>query len=98
MLLARSPHPKEQTMKKATLLLASLIVLALVGLPLAHANPVVSATLSGNQETGGGDASGSGQATISINPATGEICYSLTVQGLTNVTAAHVHHAPAGVN
>ncbi|TMQ66187.1 MAG: CHRD domain-containing protein [Candidatus Eisenbacteria bacterium] len=85
-------------MKKATLLLASLVVLALVGLRLAYANPMVSATLDGIAELAGGDPDGSGQVVINISPGSGEICYDLTVTGIEPATAAHIHHAPVGVN
>src|SRR5438093_10534444 len=85
-------------MKKATLLLASLVVLAVVGLRLAYANPMVSATLDGIAELAGGDPDGSGQVVINISPGSGEICYGLTVTGIEPATAAHIHHAPVGVN
>jgi hypothetical protein len=36
-------------------------------------------------------ATGSGSATVTIRLGKGELCYTLTVTGLTNVTAAHIH-------
>jgi hypothetical protein len=36
-------------------------------------------------------ATGSGSASFRIRPAVGSLCYALTVNGLANVTAAHIH-------
>jgi hypothetical protein len=36
-------------------------------------------------------ATGSGSASFRIRPGAGSLCYTLTVSGLTNVTAAHIH-------
>lgn len=41
-------------------------------------------------------ATGSGTATITIRQGQGELCYTLTVSGLTNVTAAHIHRVSTG--
>ena len=38
-----------------------------------------------------GDPDGSGTATITINPSTQEICYTLAVTGIDTPTAAHIH-------
>lgn len=38
-------------------------------------------------------ASGSGSATVTIRLSKEELCFTLTVSGLTNVTAAHIHRA-----
>jgi hypothetical protein len=39
---------------------------------------------------------GSGSATVTIRLGQGQLCYTLTVSGLTNVTAAHIHRASTG--
>jgi hypothetical protein len=39
---------------------------------------------------------GSGSATVTIRLGQGQLCYTLTVTGLTNVTAAHIHRASTG--
>jgi hypothetical protein len=38
-----------------------------------------------------GDPDGTGTATLTVNPGQGEICYTLTVTGVTPVAAAHIH-------
>ncbi len=39
---------------------------------------------------------GSGSATVTIRLGQGQLCYTLTVSGLTDVTAAHIHRASTG--
>jgi hypothetical protein len=41
-------------------------------------------------------ASGSGSATITIRLGQSQLCHTLTVSGLVNVTAAHIHRASTG--
>jgi CHRD domain len=41
-------------------------------------------------------ASGSGTATMTIRLGLSRLCYTLTVNGLTNVTAAHIHRVSTG--
>jgi CHRD domain len=41
-------------------------------------------------------ASGSGSSTFTIRLGQSELCYTLTVSGLTNVTAAHIHRLDGG--
>jgi hypothetical protein len=56
-------------------------------------------TLSGAEEVPPADLDGTGQAQLRVNSGQGRICYHLTVADLDgNVTAAHIHKAPAGVN
>ncbi len=65
---------------------------------------VLTATLNGANEVNGagvpnqGDVDGTGTATISLNPAAGEVCYTITVANINPATAAHIHDGPAGVN
>ena len=40
--------------------------------------------------------SGSGTATVTIRLGKNELCFTLTVSGLTNVTAAHIHRGSTG--
>jgi hypothetical protein len=50
--------------------------------------------------TGGstGDPDGSGTAFITLNYGQSTVCYEITVENIGTVTAAHIHHAPAGSN
>jgi hypothetical protein len=41
-------------------------------------------------------ATGSGSATVTIRLGKGELCYTLTVTGLTDVTLAHIHRGSTG--
>lgn len=54
--------------------------------------------LSGANEVGGGDPDGSGTARVWVNPGTNVVCYELTVTNVDGAVAAHIHHAPVGVN
>jgi hypothetical protein len=42
-----------------------------------------------------GDPDGSGTATVSINPGTGEVCWTIEVADVQTITAAHIHVAPS---
>ena len=41
-----------------------------------------------------GDPDGSGTATLSINPGTEEVCWTIEVADVDPITAAHIHIAP----
>jgi CHRD domain len=65
--------------------------LAAVGRPF-------STTMTGGEEVPGpGDPDGSGEAFITLNHGSGEVCFQLTVSDIAPATAAHIHEAPAGV-
>ena len=56
-----------------------------------------TATLTGAAEVPGpGDPDGSGQARVTVNPGTGDICYVISVRNIAPATAAHIHEAPVG--
>ena len=38
-----------------------------------------------------GDPDGTGTATLSINPGTGEVCWTIEVDEVAQITAAHIH-------
>ena len=94
--------------KPAVLLFALVFALALVVLvgPAAAASldgsdqggRPFTTTLTGAAEVPGpGDPDGIGTATITLNPGQGEVCFELTVSGVSTPVAAHIHFAPAGV-
>jgi len=87
----------------------TICLVATVGVLLAFVTPASAATsgrvftvnLTGAAEvnTAGepnqGDPDGSGTATLSINPGTGEICWTIEVEGVDPITGAHIHFAPS---
>ncbi|MBA2718843.1 MAG: CHRD domain-containing protein [Chloroflexi bacterium] len=77
----------------STLLLASL---AFAGATMAGGRPFTTELLGANERPNAGDPDGSGTATVTLNPGTGEVCYEITVSGVDPLTAAHIHEAPAG--
>jgi hypothetical protein len=69
--------------------LASLL---LAGVALA-ASMTFTADLA---DAGEGDADGSGSATITIDTETGEVCWDLSVEGIGDVVASHIHAGAEG--
>ncbi|WP_158241474.1 CHRD domain-containing protein [Novosphingobium sp. TH158] len=75
--------------------------LALAGMVLGPnptlAAPVkLTATLSGANETAGGDPDGSGGFSVEIDAESNDFCYTLWTEKLGKFTAAHVHKGEAG--
>ena len=66
--------------------------LALAGVVLA-AQATLTADLAGDAETA---EDGSGSATITLDPATGELCWDLTAEGIGPVLQSHIHVGAAG--
>jgi len=62
----------------------------------AMAADELNATLSGANETNGGDADGSGTFWAEVDLDTGDVCYLLDVKNIGKVTAAHIHKGVAG--
>ena len=83
-----------------TLAATGLLATLAPGAALAKTDPGVrlTAALSGANEIGGGDPDGTGTATLTVRPSTGEICYSVVVTGTATPTRAHIHDAVAGKN
>lgn len=59
---------------------------------------VLTATLAGVNETGGGDPDGSGKFRAEIDADSGDLCFTLTAEGIGEPTAAHIHVGAAGVD
>jgi hypothetical protein len=54
--------------------------------------------LGANEVPGPGDPDGTGKATVTIDPATGQVCFKILSKNLTlPSTNAHIHEAPKGV-
>ena len=62
------------------------------------AKTMLTATLAGSNETGGGDADGTGSFTAEVDADAGDFCYSLAAANIARATMAHVHSGAAGAN
>lgn len=79
-------------------LLAALVGLMAVS-PVLAAKTTLTATLAGGAaETPVGDPNGSGSATITIDPATNEVCWNFTTTSIADAVASHIHVGAAGVS
>jgi hypothetical protein len=45
-----------------------------------------------------GDLDGSGTAHLTVNPGTGDVCWTIEVTGVEPILAAHIHKAPSTTN
>lgn len=78
----------------------------IVGVAAAPANAaaavghhkVFATVLRGANETAGGDPDGIGAAVVTVDVAKAQVCYLVVAAKLDTIVAAHIHHAPAGVN
>jgi hypothetical protein len=82
-------------MRRSHVALAVVVLIGstLLGSGIAHAGgQTLSADLAGTSEVPSGDPDGTGSATITVNRGRSEICWSISVQGITlPATAAHIH-------
>jgi hypothetical protein len=88
-------------MKKIKILHVVMILLAVLALTsiAADGGRKFTTTMTGAAEVLGGDPDGSGTAMLELNPGTGQVCFELSVTGITlPATGAHIHAAPVGVN
>jgi hypothetical protein len=80
-------------------LLAVLVTAFPLGGPAMAAGRPLEATLTGAAEVAGGDPDGSGTAKITLNQDREEVCWNITVQGISLASLrAHIHKAPVGAN
>jgi hypothetical protein len=64
--------------------------------PAGAAKPSQGVKLTATLQPVSPATTGSGSATVTIRIGQAQLCYTLTVSGLTNVTAAHIHRASSG--
>ena len=90
----------------ATAVVGAIVALSTMGSATAdlgssgsHGGAGLTAVMTGEQEVPGpGDPDGTGVAHITLNQGLGEVCWDITVSGITlPATAAHIHEAPAGI-
>lgn len=83
--------------RHVTSLIVALFVALLAVAPVSAGGRPLSTTMTGAQEVPPGDPTGSGTATLRLNPGQGTVCYTLTASVSGTPTAAHIHVAPPGV-
>jgi CHRD domain len=88
-------------MRTRVLVACLLGLLCIPALALAAASAgtkTFTTTLLGNNEvTPKGAPNGSGKAVVTLNSATGKVCWTFSsVKGISKVNAAHIHKAPKG--
>lgn len=78
--------------------LAGGAIAAALALPVSAiaAEVKLVATLSGANETAGGDADGTGAFTAKVDAEAGDLCYTLSGKAIGEPTAAHIHAGAAG--
>jgi len=84
----------------------AIALVASVGLLLASVVTASAATggvpftveLTGEAEVIQGDPDGSGIADLTVNPGTGDVCWTIEVTGVEPITEAHIHKAPSNTN
>ena len=71
--------------------------LAMGASPALAARVTLHARLTGQAEAPGpGKNSASGSATVRVNTASRQVCYTLSVRNVPNVTMAHIHRGAGG--
>lgn len=76
-----------------------LVGAAAMGLALSPALAAATelhAMLKGGEETGGGDADGTGELKAEVDVDSGDFCYSLDAKQIAAPVAAHIHEGAAG--
>lgn len=66
--------------------------------PALASAAALHAMLKGAEETGGGDADGSGAFKAEVDPESGDLCYTLSADKVAKPVAAHIHEGAAGVD
>jgi hypothetical protein len=80
------------------LVLVVLLSLLVAVIPAAAQGRPFSTILTGAAEVPGpGDPDGSGTAQITLNQGQGEVCFTLTAEGIAPAAAAHIHVGTADV-
>src|SRR5690349_10858582 len=81
----------------ALLALATLVSLAVAPATTAvGGRPFTTQLLGANERPVPGDPDATGTAHLWINPGQGTVCWSIDVQNVDPIFAAHIHLAPAG--
>jgi hypothetical protein len=73
------------------------LTMALSPLAAFAADTALKADLSGKNETGGGDANGTGKADVKIDSATHKVTWNIT-SNVADAVMAHIHKGAAGAD
>jgi CHRD domain len=84
-------------MRKVVAVLFAMAVFAVPGVASAGGQVFSTELLGANEVPGPGDPDGSGTAVLTINRGIGEICWTIEVEGIDPIFAAHIHPGAAGV-
>jgi hypothetical protein len=77
---------------------AGVLATLLIATAALAAETTLTTTLrGGDAEVPPGDPDGSGSASVTIDPATGQVCWEITVMNIMPATASHIHVGEAGV-
>lgn len=85
---------KRLTASKVVAVVATILMLGVLAAPAAQAADITTSTTLGPSQTG--DPDGTGNISLTFNPVTGEVCYTLTVANIDAPSAAHIHTGSAG--
>jgi hypothetical protein len=87
-------------MRKGVLAFAVLVAVLVPAISLAGSTAsqsrVLKVKMSGMAEVPKGDNNASGTVTVTLDAARGKVCWTFALKGVTGLTAAHIHKAPAG--
>jgi len=79
-------------------MILALLATATAFAPALAAGPVtIKVAMTGAVEVPIGDPDGTGTASLTIDSAKGEICYTLSAAGIDTATMAHIHKGATGV-
>lgn len=78
--------------------IAVVAAMLVVAAPASGAVKRLQANMSGTQETApGGDPNGTGTANLRLNRAKKRVCFTIRVNNIDDVAAAHIHRGGRGV-
>jgi hypothetical protein len=82
-----------------TILITLALATTAMATPALAADPVtMQTTMTGASEVPGpADPKGTGTATVTVDQAKGQVCYTLAVTGIGTPTMAHIHKGAVGV-
>lgn len=90
-------RPRSRTRLAFATIVALVGVLTLAGGVIAAPTTLSTTLQGGAAEVPPGDPDGSGSASVTLDPATGEACWNFTTMNVGPGTQSHIHEGAAGV-